>query len=260
MIKSKLLCFLLSGLAAFTCSPLGARTLSGEDTRKTGTVSSAPPKEFSTSLIAWRHAPVPFALPLLSIQTNQQPPPAPGQIAGKLSIVVIEGENAVNNIRARTGKEAIVEVDDENHRPVAGAVVTFFVPNEGPGGSFAGNTQLLTVITDQSGRATATSFSPNNVVGQFKIEVTATAGNEVAKTIISQTNAASSATPATRTGASRGGMSTGKIALIVGVVAAAGLGAALGLAGHGSSSSGGGSSSQTVTISVGGTPTVGAAH
>ena len=36
-------------------------------------------------------------------------------------IEVVEGDGAINNIRQRTAREPIVQVEDENHKPVAGA-------------------------------------------------------------------------------------------------------------------------------------------
>src|SRR5579863_9420151 len=75
--------------------------------------------------------------------------PAFGQDqAPKLEIVIVEGEGAINNIKERVNREPIVQVEDENHKPVAGAVVVFFLPNQGPGGTFFDGTKSLTVTTD----------------------------------------------------------------------------------------------------------------
>lgn len=183
--------------------------------------------------------------------------PTPGQTAKpqKLNINVIEGAGAVNNVNARTPQELAVEVDDENDHPVAGAMVTFFAPNEGAGGSFVGDSHLLTVMTGNDGRAIAKDFRANDVAGDYKIQVTATLGDQVASTTISQSNQVL-AEPAA---AKHPRMSGKKIGLIVAVGAAAAVGAAVGL-GHGGSSSSGSSSTQTATIGVGGSPTVGAPH
>src|SRR5581483_7102895 len=79
-------------------------------------------------------------------QNPQAAEPAPqGQ---RLNVVIVEGEGAINNIRQRTAREPIVEVQDENHKPVAGAVVVFALTNQGAGGSFAGGAHTLTVVTD----------------------------------------------------------------------------------------------------------------
>ncbi len=72
-----------------------------------------------------------LAVPDVARAAPQAPAPA------KLNIVIVEGEGAINNIRQRTAREPIVQVEDENHRPVAGAAVLFLLPENGPGGTFA---------------------------------------------------------------------------------------------------------------------------
>jgi hypothetical protein len=171
-----------------------------------------------------------------------------------LNINVTEGAGAVNNIRTRAAREFTVEVDDEADRPVPGAVVTFFAPNEGPGGSFTGDTQLLTVVTDKDGRAVASSFRPNSTVGDYNIQVTATLGELTATTTISQSNRSLVVTGAK-------GRSNKKILILVAVGAAVAVGAGAGLAGHGSSSSSSSSPSPTTaTLGVGNGVTVSAPH
>src|SRR5579885_3013894 len=86
----------------------------------------------------------------------------------RLNIVVVEGEGAINNIKQRTTRETIVEVQDENHKPVAGAAVVFLLPNDGAGGAFAGGAKSATVVTDSTGRATVT-MQPNKVTGQYQL-------------------------------------------------------------------------------------------
>jgi hypothetical protein len=95
-------------------------------------------------------------LPAILIQSSpisaqDAQPSAPG----RLSIVIVEGEGAINNVRQRVAREPIVQVEDENRRPVAGAAVTFLLPNQGAGASFANGAQSLTITTDAQGRAVA---------------------------------------------------------------------------------------------------------
>src|SRR5437899_1160269 len=92
-------------------------------------------------------------------------PPAAAQQAElpKLNIIVVEGEGAINNIRQRTAREPIVQVEDENHRPVAGAAVVFTLPSRGASGVFANGAKNVTVLTDDQGRAVARGLKPNNV-------------------------------------------------------------------------------------------------
>src|ERR1700753_3874147 len=86
-----------------------------------------------------------------------------------LNLVIVEGDGAINNIRQRTAREPIVQVEDENHKPVAGAAVVFALADQGAGGTFTSGSHTLTAVTDNQGRAIARGFHPNNVQGQYQI-------------------------------------------------------------------------------------------
>jgi hypothetical protein len=179
----------------------------------------------------------------------------PASQGQRLTVVIVEGEGAINNIRQRTAREPIVEVQDENHRPVAGAAVVFTVApsNGGAGAAFAGNAQTAEFVTDQAGRVVAKGFHPNTHVGQLQIRVTATSNGRVGTATISQTNVTAAA--ASSAGASIGGL---KLLAII-AVAAGGATAAAIVASHGggSRSSGGGVATGPTSITPG-APTVGA--
>ena len=166
----------------------------------------------------------------------------------KLGIVIVEGEGAINNIKERTIREPVVQVEDENHKPIAGAAVVFFLPNQGPGGAFFDGTKSLTVTTDAQGRAALRGIRFNSLSGQMQIRVTASSGGQTATATITQTNVAGAA-------ASSGLSTTAKVLIIVGI--AAGVTAGAILATRGSSSSSSAASTPPITITAG-TPTVGA--
>ena|SRR5689334_6135938 len=106
-----------------------------------------------------------------------------------LQIVVVEGQGAINNASTHTGREPVIEVRDANDAPIAGALVTFQAPAQGPSAVFgSGNTTLLTQ-TDASGRAVGRALRPNTVKGPFQIRVTASWNGQTASAVISQTNA-----------------------------------------------------------------------
>lgn len=144
------------------------------------------------------------------------------QVAPMLNLVVIEGEGTINNIRQRTAREPIVQVQDENRRPVAGAIVTFTLPGRGASGQFANGSQTLTVTTDQQGQAVARGLRPNGVKGQMQIRVNANYRNQTATATITQTNALLTASGA----AASGGLS-GKLIAVLAVVGAAAAGGAV---------------------------------
>jgi hypothetical protein len=119
--------------------------------------------------------------------TQQAAPPAPA-----LQIVILEGEDVSNNIKERTAREPIVQVEDENHKPVAGAAVIFTVTTQSghAGGSFLNGAKTFSGQTDANGQIHAQGFHPNGHAGQLHINVTASKGQLTAHTQIAQTNVA----------------------------------------------------------------------
>ena len=79
--------------------------------------------------------------------------PAWAQAPTGLSITIVEGEGAINNIRQRVNREPIVQVEDQNHKPIAGAVVVFLLPDQGASGTFPDGSRMLMAVTDNQGRA-----------------------------------------------------------------------------------------------------------
>ena len=171
------------------------------------------------------------------IAGQAQPAPA------KLGILIIEGEGAVNNVQQPTAREPIVQVEDSDHRPVAGAAVLFTLPDSGPSGVFDGGGRSLVVKADRAGRAVAKGFKVNNIQGKFQIQVQASYQGVIANTTIAQVNAVLTV------GARHHGMSGKMIAIVAAVGGAAALAIVLGTRS--------GSGGRTTTISAD-TSTVGA--
>jgi hypothetical protein len=151
-------------------------------------------------------------------EQTQAAEPEQAPATGQLHIVIVKGEGATNNIRQRTGREAIVKVEDENHKPVAGAAVTFLLPGSGPSGTFANGSKLLSVITDAKGQAVMRGVHANAVTGQVHVSITASFHGLKAVATVTQTNAAAGAAAG---GAVAGGIITTKVVIIAGAVAAA---------------------------------------
>jgi len=188
-------------------------------------------------LIGWPPSVVPAS-------AQESPPPA------KLNIVVVEGDGAINNIRQRTARETIIQVEDQNHRPISGAAVLFMLPDSGPSGTWANGTRTLQVMTDRAGRAVAKGLRVNNIQGKFQIQVQASYEGTTATTSITQVNSVITA-------AAAGGGVSGKVIAILVIAGGAAAGAAVAVT-HKS----GGSSSTTppptpTTVSAG-APSVGA--
>lgn len=152
--------------------------------------------------------------------------PASAQNPAGLQIVIVEGEGAINNVKQRVNREPIVQVEDENHKPIAGAAVIFFLPNDGPGGTFANGSMTFTTTTNSQGQAVARGIRFNNQPGSMQIRVTASFAGQAASAVISQTNVLGVAA----SGAAVGGMSLGLKLLIIGAVIGGGVAAGVVLA------------------------------
>jgi hypothetical protein len=107
-----------------------------------------------------------------------------------LFIDILQGEGALNDVRARTAREPIIEVRDENHKPVAGAVVLFISDSNGAGGLGAtfNGAQAFSMTTGADGQAFGRGFQLTHAAGKFHISVDARMGNLHAQSVINQTN------------------------------------------------------------------------
>lgn len=166
----------------------------------------------------------------------------------RLSIVVLECEGAINEVRSGTACEPRIRVEDESGVAVAGATVTFTLPKDGPGGFFPPRETVLVVRTDSSGEAVASGLVPNRIAGPFEIRVEASLEGSTAATSINQINALRITPVAERRPAGKR-----KMLMILGGVAAAAAAALATLGG------GGRQPAQTTpgTIIVPGKPSVG---
>ena len=146
-------------------------------------------------------------------------------VPARIDIVVIDGEGATTDVRQRVTRDPMVRVEDDDHRPLPGAVVLFALPASGTSAEFPSSSRTLTVVTDKNGQAAAHGLKTNDVPGQLQIYVTATFQGQRARTLINQTVQATAgvkvAKPELRTSKSGGKWKW----VLLGVVAAGGAGA-----------------------------------
>ena len=119
-------------------------------------------------------------LPAQVRDQDQTPPPT------ALNLVIVEGEGAINNIRQRVARDPIVRVEDENRKPIAGAVVVFTLPTEGATGEFGGGSKSLTVNTDAQGLAKAQGLKLGGLGGKLPIHITASYRGQSARITLTQ--------------------------------------------------------------------------
>jgi hypothetical protein len=188
-------------------------------------------------------APLVLAYALLPAQEPQT------QAARRLSLVIVAGQGVTNNIKLRTTPKTIVQVEDENHKPVAGAVVVFLLPGTGPGGTFVTGSRSAIVVADSSGRSVMPHMQLNTTVGKYEIKVHAAAAGVEGSANITQTSVSPPA------------ISSGMIVAFIGGLAAAGVAAGVVATGaKGSSSTPAAPPVPSGTITAGSPVTIGPPH
>jgi hypothetical protein len=103
-----------------------------------------------------------------------------------LQIRITEGDGATYAPRSRSGQPLTAQVTDEAGRAVAGAAVSFRLPDQGPGGLFANGMRTDIAITDANGRAGVRHIQLNDVSGEFQIRITAAKDQARAGTLVRQ--------------------------------------------------------------------------
>jgi hypothetical protein len=136
------------------------------------------------------------AVPSPQASAPPQSNTAPGQpmaqlpVEQSLKIRVLAGKDESNDLGRRVMAPLVVQVVDQEERPIESAEVVFRFPLNGPGAAFAGGKPSATVRTNGGGQAAALNWMANGQVGTFSVHVTATYGNQVGETTFSMTNAA----------------------------------------------------------------------
>jgi hypothetical protein len=108
----------------------------------------------------------------------------------QLTVTIVEGQGAINNVRSRASAEMVVLVEDEKQQPVPGASVAFTLPSQGPSGAFVNGEKTLVITTDSLGKAVARGLTPTKTEGKMEIRVTASHQGKTASATITQFNMA----------------------------------------------------------------------
>ncbi len=141
-----------------------------------------------------------------------------------MTIVVLAGEGAANNLGQIANRIPSVRVEDENQQPVDGAVLVFTLPADGPSGEFRDGSRTSIVTTNAQGVAEAAGLRANLMAGRVVIHAHASFRGLRATANITQFNVS---VPGVSAG-SRSGKRPMMWIAIAGGAAAAGLAAGLG--------------------------------
>jgi hypothetical protein len=198
-------------------------------------------------------APAPAQTPAPPAQPVPVKPMAPLPVVKGLKVLVLAGNGEMNDLERKVMAPLVVQVLDQNDRPVEGAEVVFRFPLNGPGATFTGGKTSQTVRSNGTGEAAAMNWMANGEVGSFEVHVTATYGNQLGEATVKMSNVTRIVEGTTKAGKRTHWYSPTwvKIALVAGAAGVA-AGIFLGTRGGGHSAS----SSPPITITPG-APTVG---
>ncbi len=131
-----------------------------------------------------------LALPPTVAAQSQAPALPVGQPSAiqSLKVIPLAGDGETNDLQRRVMAPLVVQVLDQESRPVEGADVTFRFPIQGPSAAFADQKNSQTVRTNADGQASATGWTANTMVGRFQVQVTASRGNELGTAVLFMTN------------------------------------------------------------------------
>ena len=172
------------------------------------------------------------------------------EIPTNLNIAVLQGEGAANRAGGRASEDATVRVEDQNQKPVTGATVVFTLPTSGATGEFEGGSTTATLVTDAKGVASvpARNLKINDVSGTMQILVNVNYRGVTANGLITEFTVAPNGVTHSK--------KTGKVLLILGLVAGAAAGALVATRSSGGSNAGGpggggGTTPATIVLTIG---------
>lgn len=126
--------------------------------------------------------------------SQTQPPPtpvkpmAPLPVTKSLKMMVLAGNGEMNDLERRVMAPLVVQILDQNDRPVEGAEVIFRFPLNGPGATFNTGKTSQAVRSNGTGEAAAMNWTANDQVGSFEVRITATYGNEQGEATVKMSN------------------------------------------------------------------------
>ena len=194
-----------------------------------------------------------FALALPPSVFAQTPAPAAASVQS-LKIIPLAGNEETNDLQRRIMAPLVVQVLDQDSRPVEGADVTFRFPVMGPSVTFPDQKTTVNVRTNADGQASAVGWTANNMTGRFQLQVTAVRGNELGAAVMFMTNA-TTITPEVK--AKPKSIWSSKWTKIAIIGAAAGIAVGVFLATRGDSTA---TPTNTTITAVPGFPTIGGAQ
>jgi len=121
-------------------------------------------------------------------RAQEAAPPAAVPTVQSLKVMPLAGDGEFNDLERHVMAPLVVQVLDQNSRPVEGADVVFRFPVAGPSATFPGQKNSQTTRTNADGQAAAIGWNATGGVGAFRVQVTASRANEQGQTSVTMTN------------------------------------------------------------------------
>lgn len=121
-------------------------------------------------------------------QPAAEPPPGAKATGRGLKIYILAGRDGRNRLSEGVTSVPIIEIRDRNDIPLEGIPVTIETSSTGAGARFADGSARKSFKTNLSGQVVADGWTANGQTGKFSVLVTATDGDQVAKTSFFQFN------------------------------------------------------------------------
>ena len=170
---------------------------------------ATPLKFVSRSLVIWFSSLCCFQFAATGLQAQAVP--------AELNIVVVQGEGAINKVRQASTTDPVLRIEDQDHKPVAGATVTFTLPTEGATGHFGNGGKMLIATTDEQGQVTAAGLRVNEYPGKLVIHVDVSYRGLTARTNVVQFDEG----PPVPEKAAKSGGGHGKLIVVLAIIGAA---------------------------------------
>src|SRR5580704_15861629 len=110
----------------------------------------------------------------------QLPAVSPDQI----ELRIVSGSGAEFQPGSQQKQRLVMQVVNQDERPLAGVAVTFQLPDDGPSGLFGNGQRSIVAFTNDEGEASITGVKWNNTSGLVSIRVTAVKGMAHAGTLL----------------------------------------------------------------------------
>jgi len=129
---------------------------------------------------------------------HSQQTPAPPQLQPvarpvtiqSFRVIALAGDGEMNDMGRGIMAPLVVQVLDQNGRPVEGANVTFRFPLNGASATFSNGQNSVSARSNADGQAAALGWRANGKEGAYEVRVTATRENEMGAATVKMTNVA----------------------------------------------------------------------